>query len=1620
MASASATPAGVQLNGYQWLPLITKRHSTTGSWAQDGVFAQGEVNHQSISFRMGATFENEVWSAYEWNGALGRIFVQTGEEGDFSTYKQVFEGSVSSLDRQAAIATIGLLGPDATLNRSLLSAEYAGSGAAEGDVGLKGTLKPFAVGNAQSVEPVLVDAAHWIYQVHGYGPVTSIKPYEYAQLLDPSRNKGDLASYADLANLTMVPGDWATCNALGMFRLGGSPSKKVSADVVVGSSTSTQIIRDLLLLAGVPAAKISTLALSQSGPWSYYTTEQITVGELARMAAFHSAGVLFADGTGTWRVMDYLAATTPIVLKADRSATPLVKDYRELNSAAPVYKVRVGYDPCWGVHGANDISPSLLDETAMQAVSEAAEAAQAAADAAAAQAAEAMARLTSISNDNVLDRADKGETIKDYQAILAEFPGLISQGNGLGITTEVTNLTNAKNALDAYLASLTPAYTDFTQDTPIDGPTYRAKFNDYYLARGALYNRMVAVGSTAAYLTNESAVLFANSAGVVSDYSMANGSFVVKRGNTTVTSGVTYSVVNSTGLTINISGSGAYTVTAMSANQGRATLRAVYDGQTFDKVFSAAKAVQGATGPAGGSGGEGAPALSATLSNEAAHVWAFANGNVQDYNGVDTFLSVWSGSTDVTSSFTISVASNPQFLTYTLNGNHLVITGGFAASLDIASITLKVTGNGTYAGSVLTKTFTVSKVKGGYEIVATNPTDNLFEGRVVYNTTTKTLMRFDGTKWTSAVDASDIMGLIDGSKIKDGALDAAKFASTIEPITIVTSVPTTKLTNQIFNKTDGRTYTWDAAQGKYDGSIKAVDIGGKITSEQIDALDAAKLVGNISGTRITDDSIDTDKFRAKSITGDKIASRSIVTSNLAVIPEGIIPDPYFQDTEFWTAGGLDADGWYFEDANGENNPAVMGAPRGMSLKPQPDTAVRRHAWGRSVPFSGDGQIVRLRAKGLAGNDAINVAVRFYNFVGAPLADITVTFQPNSGITTQTAQLAVPVGASQYQTLIYNQGINTFSNYPGVVSIKLDLAASADLLVDGTITGVKIVSDTIEGRHIKADSIDAGQIKAGAIGADEIASNSIGTNKLLVGLRGAHTQDIKFWVEPVGRLNWTGGLLAYADDNGNFTVQAVQPGSCLANNGYVYVSFPNQGYNPNPVQLTALSGNSTAFNDQRNNIQMAIYEGGYTISVKLGSTQIHGGGISTGTITSDQIASGTILTTDLAVTDFANYAVNGDFGTGRLDGWSRQVAANGSGMVIGSDPGWPSKYGLRMWRQAGDGSELSIVNGVNSFDDPSMLSGISMEPGDEIYFECVTFTEGQNSNELAVDVVIRPNASNINLLTPAALENSWVNGTMLFVTPGPWFKTTKAYFRNDTGQRGKAFLRLWGPATGNSNGYWWNIKILKRNNGNLLVDGAVTANKIQAGAIDAGKLAAGEIITNSAQIRNGIIDNAKIGNAAITNAKIGDLEVNTIKIASGTIGVPYNYSAGDLYVGPSLVYTAETPNWVPVGDFAGGGGIIMFTCVADSGSIKDKRLKFWMDVDYGGGWQNGQRSIASGIGARTDGGNTQFKGSVQMVHAFAGSQVRVRIAAQSFNFNDEGPSGSWTVFSPQITIFGAKR
>lgn len=215
-------------------------------------------------------------------------------------------------------------------------------------------------------------------------------------------------------------------------------------------------------------------------------------------------------------------------------------------------------------------------------------------------------------------------------------------------------------------------------------------------------------------LTNESALVAADKDGNVANFNNAGGTFRVWEGTTEITTGngVAYSVASYSGLTIAINATtGVYSVSAMSADEGIATLRASYSGQALDKVYSIAKAKVGATG-AQGSRAQ-AIRLSAT-----SHAFTYDKGGAASPTSqtisISADLQNVNGSTAFTAElFNISGGSLGQ-VTLGGSGNTRTLTNTQFGSSAYAVITAQISGD----SGVLSDVVRVIRVKDGADGVA--------------------------------------------------------------------------------------------------------------------------------------------------------------------------------------------------------------------------------------------------------------------------------------------------------------------------------------------------------------------------------------------------------------------------------------------------------------------------------------------------------------------------------------------------------------------------------------------------------------------------------------------------------------------------------------------------------------------------------------------------------------------------------------------------------------------------------------------------------------------------------------------------------------------------------------
>jgi hypothetical protein len=136
------------------------------------------------------------------------------------------------------------------LSTPLQASRYRGTGGVDGDADIASRLLPVLYGQCFNVTPVLINRDQWIYQVHD-GPILAIDAVKERGLaMTPSGV--DVASYAALAALDVEAGEYATCLALGLIKVGfglAGPEGAVTMDVRgdVSSDAYTAAMGDILL-----------------------------------------------------------------------------------------------------------------------------------------------------------------------------------------------------------------------------------------------------------------------------------------------------------------------------------------------------------------------------------------------------------------------------------------------------------------------------------------------------------------------------------------------------------------------------------------------------------------------------------------------------------------------------------------------------------------------------------------------------------------------------------------------------------------------------------------------------------------------------------------------------------------------------------------------------------------------------------------------------------------------------------------------------------------------------------------------------------------------------------------------------------------------------------------------------------------------------------------------------------------------------------------------------------------------------------------------------------------------------------------------------------------------------
>lgn len=292
-------------------------------------------------------------------------------------YTTFLTGTAEQVEVGASAATIRLRDKLEILARPLQASLYSGTNALPSGVegtadDIKGQPKPVLFGRRYQLVPVLVNTSKLTYQFHDGA----------AQAVDAVYDQGVALTYggtnhANLAALeaaAVTAGQYHTCLALGLIRLGAAPNGRITMDArgdaaggVYVNTAADIASRILTQRAGIASGSLDSATVSALAAAAPAEIGVYFDGETTRQAAIDAVlagcgGWCAPNRAGTWQVGQLLAPTgspdwdfTDVeILDLDVIAT------RDAGAGLPVWRTKVRYKPFAAVSRA-DLAGSLTE-----------------------------------------------------------------------------------------------------------------------------------------------------------------------------------------------------------------------------------------------------------------------------------------------------------------------------------------------------------------------------------------------------------------------------------------------------------------------------------------------------------------------------------------------------------------------------------------------------------------------------------------------------------------------------------------------------------------------------------------------------------------------------------------------------------------------------------------------------------------------------------------------------------------------------------------------------------------------------------------------------------------------------------------------------------------------------------------------------------------------------------------------------------------------------------------------------------------------------------------------------------------------------------------------------------
>lgn len=164
---------------------------------------------------------------YTVDGRLVRVLVGLSDYR-YDNFTPIFTGRLLQWSNDTSDVTIEARDQGYRLDKPMQTDIYTGAGGYGGGSDVGGKPRPLCFGKVLNISPILIDSANLVYQFHSRECSAVDAVYDRGAALTAD---ADYASYALLVAASITTGHFATCLALGLIRLGSTPSGLITADV---------------------------------------------------------------------------------------------------------------------------------------------------------------------------------------------------------------------------------------------------------------------------------------------------------------------------------------------------------------------------------------------------------------------------------------------------------------------------------------------------------------------------------------------------------------------------------------------------------------------------------------------------------------------------------------------------------------------------------------------------------------------------------------------------------------------------------------------------------------------------------------------------------------------------------------------------------------------------------------------------------------------------------------------------------------------------------------------------------------------------------------------------------------------------------------------------------------------------------------------------------------------------------------------------------------------------------------------------------------------------------------------------------------------------------------------